>query len=450
MHRSDRSTTAMIRLFRSGVGALLILVLDVAGALPYAWGMDLGDPPAAGLGAASLYAVLVLLAAAAAAAGVVLLLVRRLATVRIERDRIESALRRAEDFQRLFRQAGDPMLILDPGERVVLDANHRACQVYDLPREIFRGRPLSSLTHDAPGLEARLRDLLGGAGVQQFESIHFRPDNTRLVFQVTASLVEFGGQRAVLATHRDVSHDRKQEKQLSHRAFHDGLTDLANRTLFQERVEHAMTRAHRLGEAVIVGYVDLDRFKPVNDTLGHAAGDELLRIVARRLRSCVRVSDTVARLGGDEFAFLLEDGCHPQDSIAVAERILDELNAPFSVAGTVVTIGGASGSQARTTRRRRRNCCTMPTSRCTPQRAAGAAASGSSIPLSFPARRTTTTMRPTSSVPSTMESSSCASFPWSPSVTVRWSEWRRRPSGSTRSAANFHPTTSSPSRTKRD
>jgi hypothetical protein len=107
-----------------------------------------------------------------------------------------------------------------------------------------------------------------------------------------------------LATHEDVTERRRAEERIAHMARHDALTDLPNRVLFRERLEHELKRVKR-GESLAVLCLDLDHFKSVNDTLGHPIGDELLKLVADRLRSCTREPDTIARLGGDEFAIIM-------------------------------------------------------------------------------------------------------------------------------------------------
>ena len=126
-------------------------------------------------------------------------------------------------------------------------------------------------------------------------------------------------------------------------AFRDALTRLPNRALFQDRVAHALARADRTPGMLAVLFVDLDGFKDVNDSLGHAAGDELLQRVAERLRSCVRSTDTAARLGGDEFAVLLEYIESDEDATRVAERLLQALSAPFTVLDRETTVSASIG-----------------------------------------------------------------------------------------------------------
>ena len=136
----------------------------------------------------------------------------------------------------------------------------------------------------------------------------------------------------LVLTTRDVTHRVALEEQLVHRAFHDELTGLANRALFTNRVEQALLRASRDATRTAVLFLDLDDFKEINDSMGHAAGDSLLMQAAERLRACLRAGDTAARLGGDEFAVLLE-GCTEsgEDATQVAERIGSAFARPFAL-----------------------------------------------------------------------------------------------------------------------
>src|SRR6185312_12575367 len=149
---------------------------------------------------------------------------------------------------------------------------------------------------------------------------------------------------------RDITERKKAEEQLQHRAFYDPLTDLPNRALFLDRLQHMFNRARRaLGSPVFaVLYLDLDRFKSINDSFGHQAGDELLVATARRLERCVRPGDTLARLGGDEFTVLLDDVRSEADATGVAERIHQEVAAPLQMQGaevfTSVSVGIALSS----------------------------------------------------------------------------------------------------------
>ena len=142
----------------------------------------------------------------------------------------------------------------------------------------------------------------------------------------------------------DLTVKRETQEHLLYSTLHDALTGLPNRSLFTERLRHAMRRAARHPDNLFaVLFLDLDRFKEVNDNLGHFAGDELLRAVARRLEACIRPEDTVARLSGDEFAILLESITEISDAGRVAERIEEALSFPINIAGAEVTTSASMG-----------------------------------------------------------------------------------------------------------
>jgi diguanylate cyclase (GGDEF)-like protein/PAS domain S-box-containing protein len=139
--------------------------------------------------------------------------------------------------------------------------------------------------------------------------------------------------RGIVLNGRDVSERKAFEDQLAHQAFHDPVTNLANRALFADRVQHAIMRSIRGGPAIGIMFIDLDDFKTVNDSLGHAAGDTVLQEVARRLQATVRPADTVARFGGDEFAILLDGVNDSSEAADVAGRMLSALERQFEVEG---------------------------------------------------------------------------------------------------------------------
>lgn len=147
-----------------------------------------------------------------------------------------------------------------------------------------------------------------------------------------------------VATHTDITARKASEDEIKQLAFHDPLTRLPNRRLLQDRLHQAMSQAKRNSSGLAIMFIDLDKFKPVNDELGHAAGDELLQAVAQRLRACVRESDTVARIGGDEFVVLLPVIKAVQDATRVAEKIHATLKQPFTlVKGETVNISSSTG-----------------------------------------------------------------------------------------------------------
>jgi len=156
-------------------------------------------------------------------------------------------------------------------------------------------------------------------------------DSNRFVYRMTGSLT-------------DVTDQKQAEKLLLHNAFHDALTGLPNRALFMDRLKHALAEVKK-GEGYSFGvlFLDLDRFKVVNDSLGHQIGDQLLVATARRLETCLRPGDIVARLGGDEFAVIVDHVRHVSDAIQAAERIREHLSAPFNLSGHEVFISASIG-----------------------------------------------------------------------------------------------------------
>lgn len=146
-----------------------------------------------------------------------------------------------------------------------------------------------------------------------------------------------------VAIHEDISEKKEAEERILYMAHYDALTNLPNRILFRDHLELELAHAHRSGRMVAVMFLDLDRFKIINDTLGHAFGDQLLRAVAERLRACVREGDTVSRLGGDEFTFIIPDIANSQDTVLIAQKILNAMSRSFQVEGHEVHVTPSIG-----------------------------------------------------------------------------------------------------------
>jgi diguanylate cyclase (GGDEF)-like protein/PAS domain S-box-containing protein len=181
---------------------------------------------------------------------------------------------------------------------------------------------------DGEVIECTLRHRDGG--MRQFEILH-------------TNLLDDEHVQGIVLNARDISERKAFEEQLAHQAFHDPVTNLPNRALFVERVRHAISRARREGSELGVIFLDIDDFKTINDSLGHGAGDTALIDVAMRLSASIRSSDTAARFGGDEFVVLLEDLEGTDTAVEVAERILEDLRQPLTVAGKELVVRGSIG-----------------------------------------------------------------------------------------------------------
>ncbi len=185
----------------------------------------------------------------------------------------------------------------------------------------------------------------------ELDKVHQRPrselkllrlDGTPVDVEFFGCSILFNNRESVMHAAHDVT-ERLQQVAIRHRATHDELTGLANRAFFLERLEEEIAKARTAGTSLAVAFVDLDKFKQINDTRGHAVGDELLRIVAGVLRSCVRDSDTVARLGGDEFVLLLDNSQGHLTPGMLAQRISERLAEPVNLAGQQHIITGSIG-----------------------------------------------------------------------------------------------------------
>lgn len=200
---------------------------------------------------------------------------------------------------------------------------------------------------DAEGSRRALQDHVAGR-TPTFEcEYRLRAKDGRYVWLLARGKVvsrdAAGAPLRVVGTHFDITRRKGDEQRIAHLALHDPLTDLPNRTLFWDRLDQVMREAARNGTRFAVLACDLDRFKQVNDTLGHLAGDSLLRRIAERLRAVVRETDTVARLGGDEFAIVQGQIVHPGDASRLAARIIEMVNRPLDLGGHRVSVGASIG-----------------------------------------------------------------------------------------------------------
>lgn len=192
------------------------------------------------------------------------------------------------------------------------------------------------------GAPERLEAILHG-GCLSFRSTILRHDGVTVPTEVSARRLDTEGGPLIVATITDMSDQVDAEVRLHHIAHEDALTGLPSRAAFKERLELAIADVRRYQDLLVLAYIDLDHFKPLNDRYGHAAGDEVLAEVAARIHSCVRTQDMVARLGGDEFIVLLARLASLDEVDAIAERLLACIRQPLFVAGVPEHIDASIG-----------------------------------------------------------------------------------------------------------
>jgi len=298
----------------------------------------------------------VLVVAAGVAFALVLLLRYTLQRQEAERcaqeARIAEAQREAElnlqRFSAAFTEAAIGMAIVTPLGQV-LQVNEALCRLLRRSERQMLGQPFYSVwaDGDAALLRRRADQVLSEAEPGfSMELSCLAPDGRTLWTSVHCSrFLDPGGAGGCLIYQlHDITSRQEAESRLHHIAYHDGLTDLANRSCFHQRLEMAVEDSRLdAGKCFAVVFLDLDRFKVVNDSLGHNAGNLLLREVAQRLRVCVRPGDLVARLGGDEFAILLDNVQATEQALTLAQRVLDALMLPILINGAEVVPGASVG-----------------------------------------------------------------------------------------------------------
>lgn len=258
--------------------------------------------------------------------------------------------RQLEEVQLLastvLNAVGEGVCVTD-AENHIISVNPAFTKITGYSREEALGqnpRMLASGQH-GPEYFREMRERLDSHGSWQGEIRNRRKSGEVFVEWLSINQVhnEHGILKYHVAVFSDISERKAAEMRVQHLAHHDLLTDLPNRTLFTDRLQQALAKAKRDKTRLALMYLDFDNFKPVNDTFGHAVGDLLLKDAARRMRHCVRESDTVARIGGDEFVVLLPSVESEQDALAVAEKLRQALDQPFELAGHAMHISASIG-----------------------------------------------------------------------------------------------------------
>ncbi|HOQ24627.1 MAG TPA: EAL domain-containing protein [Bacillota bacterium] len=255
-----------------------------------------------------------------------------------EKEKAEDAMRESEErYYTLFEHSPDAIFLFEMknnGEDwPIIDCNEAACRMNGYTREELIGQDVTILNYEKNERDKQFRreyyQLLRRVKTHRQEFLHMRKDGTVYPIETVSNLITLGGKEVLLGIDRDITERKRAEKTIRHQAYHDLLTGLPNRALFNDRLTLSLAHAHRVSAVLAVLFLDLDRFKYVNDTFGHEVGDRLIQNIAGRLLSCVREGDTVARFGGDEFILLLPQVARGEDVAKVAKDILESFRQPF-------------------------------------------------------------------------------------------------------------------------
>ncbi|MET0969635.1 MAG: EAL domain-containing protein [Tardiphaga sp.] len=248
---------------------------------------------------------------------------------------------REASFRLLFDSNPVPMIVCALGDERILSVNDAAIEHYGYTRPEFERltiRQLQAFAAEPPWLGDRF-DAEPAARTWK----HVKADGSLIDLAIYSRQLSYNDQPAVMLALMDITERKRAEKRLAFMAHHDGLTGLPNRNLLRQRLDKTLAQVRRSGEQLAVLFIGLDNFKGVNDTLGHAIGDKLLRGVARRLRSTLREEDALARLNSDEFA-IIQSGVHrPEEVVLLARRMLEAIGETYLLDGHSVVIGASVG-----------------------------------------------------------------------------------------------------------
>ncbi|HEY4889629.1 MAG TPA: PAS domain S-box protein [Candidatus Dormibacteraeota bacterium] len=266
----------------------------------------------------------------------------------VERKRAEIALQESEKRMRSVLDNVSDGLATVEQTGIIESANPAVVKLFGYSEQELVDQPadvLIATTHRSAFvnyLERRLKlDIPVSAA---HETMGKRKNGSLFPLEFVVSSMQIGSRHLFIATLRDISERKAHTDALEYQALHDALTGLPNRSLFGDRLRQALLAARRNQKMFGVLLLDLDRFKDINDALGHDRGDSLLQEVTARLRGVLRATDTIARLGGDEFAVLTTDAKHPDDIVATARKILAALEGPFAIADQMVETGASIGT----------------------------------------------------------------------------------------------------------
>lgn len=261
-------------------------------------------------------------------------------------DTLNSNIEKLSLSASVFEHAHDAIFIADPQARII-ESNPSFSSITGHSHEEASGRTVHELLSTAANHDrfAEIWKVLSEAGSWRGETELAGKNGVTFAawLDVFAVHDDLGKASRFVGVFSDITHVVEQQQKLERMAYHDPLTQLPNRALFSDRLQQALARIERSDEILGVCYFDLDGFKPINDNMGHEAGDQLLVQLAQRLRNSLRAGDTVARLGGDEFAILLCELRSPAECCQTLERLLGIIAAPYLINGTPVTVSASAG-----------------------------------------------------------------------------------------------------------
>ncbi|WP_249209104.1 diguanylate cyclase domain-containing protein [Magnetospirillum sulfuroxidans] len=260
----------------------------------------------------------------------------------------EALREREERLQGVLASVAEGIVTINDSGRIE-SANPAAERMFGYSRGQLVGRDMTELLPSSARdnhirfFDAYMSGLFPTLMGRQIEGLGLRLNGSMFPMEISVSELRHGRHRLFTAILRDISERKEAEDRIRRLAHHDTLTGLPNRNLLNDRMNHALARIKRHGGHMAVLYVDLDKFKPINDTLGHEAGDFVLQEVSRRLALCVRSSDTVSRVGGDEFVVVVEEITRLGEAALVAKKILDAMEVPAVFNGHDCKVGASIG-----------------------------------------------------------------------------------------------------------
>lgn len=280
-----------------------------------------------------------------------------ISALKAQHERLAHAERRARDSEAQLRhksamleatlQHMEQGIMMVNADRVVEVCNRRARELLDLPESLMAGQPrfedvlaFQLARGDFDDTTPEIQAIAEAGGIEDRPHVYDRRRADGRVIEVQGVPVEGGG---VLRTYTDVTERKRREERFRHLAHHDALTALVNRDVFRERLRQALNDPERVREGFAVHFLDLNRFKPINDRHGHAVGDQVLAAVAQRIRAVARDGDVVARMGGDEFAILQFGAGHADAARGLARRVLEALAQPMTIESVTLQVGAAIG-----------------------------------------------------------------------------------------------------------